>query len=33
MLDVSIVPLMPYAGFSFSPGNGHLQPVTTDDEA
>jgi muconolactone delta-isomerase len=31
MLDVSIVPLVPYAGFS--PGNGHLQPVTTDDEA
>jgi muconolactone delta-isomerase len=31
MLDVSIVPLVPYAGFS--PGNGHLQPVATDDEA
>ena len=31
MLDVSIVPLGPYAGFS--PGNGHLPPVTTDDEA
>lgn len=30
MLDVSIVPLVPYAGFS--PGQGQLQPVTSDDE-
>ena len=31
MLEVAIVPLVPYAGFS--PGNGALQPVTEDDEA